>query len=152
MGDVRAFANTRNRVTPPDKGSFPLDHKGICRAMQEKWANCMKSSAWESSRCRVESAAYLQCRITHNLMNPEEISRLGFSQDEWDKGARIQTEKWFLLPLYIINFFLKIIGVLQLVYLQRDDEIYIQEINVLFEGEIWEWCHHPVQRGEGWFF
>ena len=93
MGDAGAFANTRNRVRPPDKGSFPIDHKGVCQCMRDAWANCMKANAWDSGKCRAESAAYLRCRIENNLMKPEEIAKLGFNKIEWDKGGEIFAKK-----------------------------------------------------------
>ncbi|KAM3174908.1 hypothetical protein ACTXT7_009597 [Hymenolepis weldensis] len=93
MGDAGAYSNSRIRVRPPDKGSFPLDHKGICNVMREKWINCMKSNSWESSKCRVESAAYLQCRIENNLMSPEETTKLGFNEEEWKKAEKIQSRR-----------------------------------------------------------
>ncbi|VDM32410.1 unnamed protein product [Hydatigera taeniaeformis] len=93
MGDVRAFANPRNQVKPPDKGSFPLDHMGVCKAMRDKWVACMKNHDWDSGKCRPESAAYLRCRMANNLMSPEEIAKLGFSNAEWNQAELIYCEK-----------------------------------------------------------
>ncbi|KAL5110159.1 Cytochrome c oxidase assembly protein COX19 [Taenia crassiceps] len=93
MGDAGAFANPRNRVRPPDKGSFPLDHMGVCKDMREKWMACMKAHAWDSGECRSESAAYLRCRMANNLMSPEEVTKLGFNDAEWNQAGLIYSEK-----------------------------------------------------------
>ncbi|VDD79150.1 unnamed protein product [Mesocestoides corti] len=94
MGDAGAFSNARIRVKPPEKGSFPLDHHGICRDMRELWTACMKENDWNSEKCRAESAAYLRCRIDNKLMKPDEIQRLGFNYTEWDTAGQLSSKQW----------------------------------------------------------
>lgn len=100
MGDAGAFVNQRNRVRPPDKGSFPLDHKGVCKSMRENWVACMNTHAWDSSKCRSESAAYLRCRMDNNLMSPEEVAKLGYNDVEWDRAGLIYLHRkgYFIVP------------------------------------------------------
>ncbi|VEL06828.1 unnamed protein product [Protopolystoma xenopodis] len=80
-------------LTPPEKGSFPLDHKGICTDLMLEWTKCMSKSQWCNEKCHIESAAYLHCRIRHGLMAPEEPQRLGFTPEEWDQASRLSMEK-----------------------------------------------------------
>ncbi|VDN41516.1 unnamed protein product [Dibothriocephalus latus] len=87
MVGATGFQYQRLKVNPPEKGSFPLDHQGICQSMRDVWITCMKESAWDSSKCRAEAASYLRCRMENNLMGQEEIQRLGFNEDEWKKAA-----------------------------------------------------------------
>ncbi|GET63990.1 metal ion transporter [Rhizophagus irregularis DAOM 181602=DAOM 197198] len=52
------------KPTPPEKGSFPLDHEG------------------NNGNCRHLSKTYLKCRMDKGLMTPEEMKNLGFQDDE----------------------------------------------------------------------
>jgi cytochrome c oxidase assembly protein subunit 19 len=63
---------------PPDKGSFPLDHRSECKTPMEAYMQCMKANAMETMRCREPSAAYLRCRMERNLMATEDLEKLGF--------------------------------------------------------------------------
>lgn len=67
---------------PPDKGSFPLDHRAECKAPMEAYMECMKANAMETLRCRELSAAYLRCRMERNLMATEDLEKLGFRKAE----------------------------------------------------------------------
>ncbi|VDL85909.1 unnamed protein product [Schistocephalus solidus] len=87
MVGTTGFQHQRLTVNPPEKGSFPLDHQGLCQSMRDGWISCMKESGWDSSKCRTEAAAYLRCRMENNLMDQEEIQRLGFNENEWDEAA-----------------------------------------------------------------
>ncbi|KAL3877834.1 hypothetical protein ACJMK2_035478 [Sinanodonta woodiana] len=68
----------RATARPPDKGSFPLDHEGECRAFMIKYMICLRDNKRETSQCRRESRDYLQCRMDRNLMRKEEMKKLGF--------------------------------------------------------------------------
>lgn len=68
--------------TPPDKGSFPLDHEGLCKTFMIKYMKCLHSNKNDNSACRVEAQEYLGCRMDNNLMAKEDWSKLGFSQTE----------------------------------------------------------------------
>jgi CHCH domain len=68
--------------SPPEKGSFPLDHDGQCKRLMLKYMQCLRSNNDNNSLCRDESKSYLQCRMDHNLMAKEEFSKLGYSQEK----------------------------------------------------------------------
>ncbi|CAH4028454.1 cytochrome c oxidase assembly protein COX19 [Pieris brassicae] len=75
--------------TPPDKGSFPLDHEGVCKATMKKYLNCLFENDSNNSMCRAEAKEYLACRMEHNLMAKEEWSKLGFT----DKDKQLKEEQ-----------------------------------------------------------
>lgn len=64
--------------TPPDKGSFPLDHEGICKETMYNYMRCLRLNKNNNSACRIEAKNYLACRMDNNLMSKEEWSKLGF--------------------------------------------------------------------------
>ncbi|XP_065171865.1 cytochrome c oxidase assembly protein COX19 [Atheta coriaria] len=64
--------------TPPDKGSFPLDHEGLCKKLMIKYMTCLHTHDNQNSECRKESQDYLACRMENNLMAKEDWSKLGF--------------------------------------------------------------------------
>ncbi|XP_022904112.1 cytochrome c oxidase assembly protein COX19 [Onthophagus taurus] len=68
--------------TPPDKGSFPLDHEGICKKSMLKYMICLKQNDNDNNSCREEAKTYLQCRMDNNLMAKEEWPKLGFQKQE----------------------------------------------------------------------
>ncbi|XP_018567736.1 cytochrome c oxidase assembly protein COX19 [Anoplophora glabripennis] len=71
--------------TPPEKGSFPLDHEGICKKSMIKYMKCLHNNKNDNSSCREEAREYLECRMENNLMAKEEWSKLGFSEVESKK-------------------------------------------------------------------
>ncbi|PWN88264.1 hypothetical protein FA10DRAFT_232551 [Acaromyces ingoldii] len=68
--------------TPPDRGSFPLDHDGECKAAMMAYLKCMKASKNDNGQCRHLSKAYLQCRMDSGLMEKDEMSNLGFHEED----------------------------------------------------------------------
>ncbi|XP_033210669.1 cytochrome c oxidase assembly protein COX19 [Belonocnema kinseyi] len=64
---------------PPEKGSFPLDHEGLCRTLMIKYMRCLLENQNETSKCRDVTKSYLECRMQHGLMAREEWSKLGFT-------------------------------------------------------------------------
>lgn len=66
----------------PDKGSFPLDHDGVCKREMLAYMKCLRDTDYNNSVCREASRNYLACRMEHNLMSNEEWSKLGFSDEE----------------------------------------------------------------------
>nr|DAD27240.1 TPA_asm: hypothetical protein HUJ06_028708 [Nelumbo nucifera] len=56
--------------------------------VQEKkeYINCLKSSGYQSERCRGFSKLYLECRIQRNLMAKQDLSEFGFGK-EYGMGA-----------------------------------------------------------------
>lgn len=68
--------------TAPDKGSFPLDHEGLCKKLMVKYMWCLKENDSDNSKCREEARSYLSCRMDNDLMKKEEWTKLGFHQVE----------------------------------------------------------------------
>jgi len=75
------FSQKTFTPTPPEKGSFPLDHEGVCKKLMIKYMSCLRHNDNENTKCREESREYLDCRMKHNLMAKEDWTKLGFSQD-----------------------------------------------------------------------
>jgi cytochrome c oxidase assembly protein subunit 19 len=75
--------------TPPDKGSFPLDHEGQCRKEMVKYMVCLRTNKNNSSACREEAMSYLDCRMNNQLMAKEDWSKLGFG----DLATSVKSEK-----------------------------------------------------------
>lgn len=68
--------------TPPEKGSFPLDHEGDCKSFFAKYMICLHKNDQKNTACRVEAKDYLNCRMENNLMAPEKWSKLGYADLE----------------------------------------------------------------------
>lgn len=66
--------------TAPDKGSFPLDHDGLCKKFMISYMKCLHTNRNDNAACRVEAQDYLGCRMENNLMAKEDWSKLGFSE------------------------------------------------------------------------
>ena len=75
------------KPTPPDKGSFPLDHDGECKVFYLKYMVCLSKNENSNSKCRLESKDYLNCRMDKGLMAKESWSKLGYS--DLDNKAKI---------------------------------------------------------------
>lgn len=65
---------------PPLKGSFPLDHDGDCKTIQQQYMSCLQKNNYVATYCRDLSRQYLQCRQANGLMAEEDMNRLGFDQ------------------------------------------------------------------------
>lgn len=65
--------------TPPEKGSFPLDHEGACKRLMLKYMSCLSEHRNNNNACREASRDYLACRMENNLMAKEDWSKLGYS-------------------------------------------------------------------------
>ncbi|XP_046403073.1 cytochrome c oxidase assembly protein COX19 [Ischnura elegans] len=76
------FGQKKFTATPPEKGSFPLDHAGICKIQMLKYMVCIRSAGNDYSACKLEARDYLDCRMKNNLMAPEEWKKLGFKEDD----------------------------------------------------------------------
>ncbi|VVC86647.1 cytochrome c oxidase assembly protein COX19 [Leptidea sinapis] len=82
MSTAMTFGQKQFIPTPPDKGSFPLDHEGICKKSMTRYLNCLFNNNSNASLCRDETKEYLECRMNNNLMAKEEWSRLGFPEED----------------------------------------------------------------------
>ena len=52
--------SSKINTTPPEKGSFPLDHFHECKTFMEKYMACMKRESNTHLACREETKAYVQ--------------------------------------------------------------------------------------------
>ncbi|XP_036334354.1 cytochrome c oxidase assembly protein COX19 [Rhagoletis pomonella] len=89
-------SNTLNQKsfipTPPEKGSFPLDHENICKKYYLLYMSCLRRNSVNNSKCRLEAKEYLGCRMQNNLMEQTQWSKLGF-EDEHNANANENTNK-----------------------------------------------------------
>ncbi|XP_075168031.1 cytochrome c oxidase assembly protein COX19 [Haematobia irritans] len=72
------FNQSKFIPTPPEKGSFPLDHESLCKKYYLLYMRCLRRSDDQSSECRKEAQEYLGCRMKNQLMEEVEWSKLGF--------------------------------------------------------------------------
>lgn len=78
-----AFGGNRGvRPVPPEKGVFPLDHLHECDLEKKDYLACLKSTGFQSEKCRQFSKKYLECRMERNLMAKQDMSELGFSNED----------------------------------------------------------------------
>ncbi|KAK6638078.1 hypothetical protein RUM44_008503 [Polyplax serrata] len=73
---MATFSNKRLVFTPPDKGSFPIDHEGVCKDLMMKYMDCLGRNKRENTKCREEIKSYLDCRMNNNLMAKESWRKL----------------------------------------------------------------------------
>ncbi|PYH92110.1 cytochrome c oxidase assembly protein Cox19 [Aspergillus ellipticus CBS 707.79] len=76
---------TNYKPTPPERGSFPLDHEGECKHLIRDYLKCLKSARGvNDDDCRKLAKGYLTCRMDNNLMAPDDFKNLGlvFQQDK----------------------------------------------------------------------
>lgn len=80
------------RPSPPERGSFPLDHDGECRDIMLSYLRCIKSHrGTNDTECRNLSKSYLSCRMDRNLMAPDTFKNLGFGDDSDRPNAATAT-------------------------------------------------------------
>ncbi|ORY88270.1 hypothetical protein BCR35DRAFT_263672 [Leucosporidium creatinivorum] len=75
-------------ATPPERGSFPLDHDGECKEFMVKYLQCMKGAKSQSTDCRHLSKEYLNCRMEKGLMERANWQDLGFQEGEGGEGKK----------------------------------------------------------------
>lgn len=77
-----AFGGARGyQPKPPEKGVFPLDHFGECRKEKERYMVCLKENRNDAETCRDEAKAYLECRMSKQLMAKQPLKELGFDAE-----------------------------------------------------------------------
>lgn len=76
------FSQKQFIPTAPDKGSFPLDHDGLCKKVMLNYMICLNKNDNKNSLCRQEAKEYLSCRMNNNLMAKEEWETLGFKEEK----------------------------------------------------------------------
>ncbi|KAJ7081974.1 hypothetical protein C8R43DRAFT_338526 [Mycena crocata] len=74
--------NVGFKPTPPDRGSFPLDHYGECKDQMKLYMSCLRDNSSTSSPCRLLSKDYLDCRMNKGLMERDDWKNLGFENKE----------------------------------------------------------------------
>ncbi|RAH63960.1 coiled-coil-helix-coiled-coil-helix domain-containing protein [Aspergillus aculeatinus CBS 121060] len=80
-------AATNYKPTPPERGSFPLDHYGDCKHLISDYLKCLKSNRGvNDDACRQLAKGYLACRMENNLMAPDDFKNLGLTFEK-DKAA-----------------------------------------------------------------
>ena len=53
-----------SKPTPPERGSFPLDHDAECQPLMKRYLACLRGHRGiNDDECRLLSRAYLQCRM-----------------------------------------------------------------------------------------
>lgn len=79
-----------SKPTPPERGSFPLDHDAECQAVMKQYLRCIRAhKGVNDDECRTLSQGYLQCRMERNLMAPDSMKNLGFQDLEKARLARL---------------------------------------------------------------
>ncbi|CAE6474254.1 unnamed protein product [Rhizoctonia solani] len=82
-------------ATPPDRGSFPLDHEGKvvegslsstrltcrlggeCKSFMTSYLKCLSKNKNDSTPCRHLNKEYLECRMKRGLMERDSWTNLG---------------------------------------------------------------------------
>ncbi|KAK2752830.1 Cytochrome c oxidase assembly protein cox19 [Onygenales sp. PD_40] len=78
------------KPTPPERGSFPLDHDGECKFVISSYLQCLKKGGGVNDEaCRKLAKTYLTCRMDKNLMAPDEFENLGLVFEGDEKKASI---------------------------------------------------------------
>ncbi|RDW71984.1 hypothetical protein BP5796_08018 [Coleophoma crateriformis] len=72
-----------SKPTPPERGSFPLDHDGECKDVMTSYLSCMKKvRGMNNPECRNLAKSYLACRMDRNLMVKDDFKNLGFKEEK----------------------------------------------------------------------
>lgn len=72
--------------TPPERGSFPLDHYGECKKQMLDYLKCMKYTENKNApNCRILAKSYLKCRMDNQLMDKSDWASLGLINLPGDK-------------------------------------------------------------------
>ncbi|KAF2963251.1 hypothetical protein GQX73_g10326 [Xylaria multiplex] len=70
------------KPTPPERGSFPLDHDGECKHVMTRYLSCIKKvKGLNDEECRNLAKSYLACRMDRNLMARDDFKNLGFAEE-----------------------------------------------------------------------
>eukprot|EP00392_Amoebophrya_sp_AT5.2_P011827 g11917.t1 len=84
--------------SPPDRGSFPLDHWNDCTGLKDDYLACLKRNMNDNLSCRFLTKEYLQCRMDHNLMAQEEycstLVTVGLvDREEYERPPRLEAQE-----------------------------------------------------------
>ncbi|KAI1630122.1 hypothetical protein EDD37DRAFT_83070 [Exophiala viscosa] len=73
------------KPSPPERGSFPLDHDAECKHLISSYLRCLRRQnppGRNNEECRVLAKDYLNCRMEKGLMAKDEWSNLGLNFDK----------------------------------------------------------------------
>lgn len=68
------------KPSPPERGSFPLDHDAECKHLISSYLRCLKQQSppgRNTEECRMLAKSYLQCRMEKGLMAKDDMKNLG---------------------------------------------------------------------------
>jgi cytochrome c oxidase assembly protein subunit 19 len=68
------------KPSPPERGSFPLDHDAECKHFMTAYLRCIRTQnppGQNSEECRMHAKDYLGCRMERGLMAKDEWKNLG---------------------------------------------------------------------------
>ncbi|CAK3994776.1 cytochrome c oxidase assembly COX19 [Lecanosticta acicola] len=83
-----------SKPSPPERGSFPLDHEAECQPIMKEYLKCLRRHRGvNDDLCRQLSKSYLQCRMERNLMAPDSMRNLGFHDPESEAQAAAAAAK-----------------------------------------------------------
>ncbi|KAF1984704.1 hypothetical protein K402DRAFT_395402 [Aulographum hederae CBS 113979] len=79
-----------SKPTPPQRGSFPLDHDAVCASKMKDYLTCIRAHrGMNDEACRQISKGYLVCRMENNLMAPDEMRNLGYGEGVVGSAASV---------------------------------------------------------------
>ena len=110
--------STGFQVTPPNRGSFPLDHYGLyryraethvlalklvflgeCKAFMTQYLECLKRNSSTSSECRHLNRDYLECRMKKyvfcvdvNRVHAKDVGQWAHGERRMEKSRIIQSQ------------------------------------------------------------
>ncbi|KAF9786009.1 hypothetical protein BJ322DRAFT_1004418 [Thelephora terrestris] len=87
FGRPPSLSSSGFTATPPDRGSFPLDHYGECKGYMIRYLECLKTNGSTSTPCRVLSKDYLDCRMNRGLMERDDWKNLGMGNLDASQNA-----------------------------------------------------------------
>jgi cytochrome c oxidase assembly protein subunit 19 len=73
-------SKTRAGVSPPERGSFPIDHFKECTDIISKYLSCISKHELMPKRCQKLQVEYLNCRMENGLMDKETLENLGYTK------------------------------------------------------------------------
>ena len=82
------------KPSPPERGSFPLDHDAECKYIISSYLRCLRRQnppGRNNEECRIIAKEYLGCRMEKGLMAKDEWSNLGLEIGAKEKGLAEKT-------------------------------------------------------------
>jgi len=68
-----------SKPSPPERGSFPLDHEAECQPLMKQYLRCLRSHRGiNDDECRQLSKGYLQCRMDRCVNSNAELPSLSW--------------------------------------------------------------------------